>query len=946
MPDFLAVMIWWLLLQAMGWVALPLVFRLLRWLPDRGYSVAKPAGLLLGNYVLWLLGTLGWLRNTEGGILIAFAMVALFSVWVYRRWNDGPKLIGWLRAHASWVIAYEAVFLIALVGWAIFRAHSPDLSTTEKPMEFAFMNAIGRSATFPPHDPWLSGFAISYYYFGYVMMATLAKLSGVASGVAFALSNALWFALTAAGAFGIAANLAAASKRAARKIIIATGLLGALFVPVLGNFEAPLDVAHTNAIGPESFWRLFGIQKIGADWLPAPVRDDAAFWRWLDILEINTPPLAKAEGEIRWPFCDGERCPPHPRSWWWWRASRVVHDYPIGSTRSDPAEYQEAIDEFPFFSFLLGDMHPHVLALPYALMALALAFNLFQMSASGDAVHSWREWFWDAAPIGLMYPIFLGGLSFLNTWDFPIHVLIVALAWTVGRWVASRSASSRSAVVSDPAEDVARLEIDPANDEGRTPVASQRGQATADEGARSETGPYKLTEVGPSISVWSDGFIALVACGILGAVAYAPFYIGFRSQAAGVVPNIYNPTAPQQFFVMFGPFLLIGAAFILTLTIRALLQQRLSLATAIGGSLGGGAMITVGVGLLTALGSLAALAIFSGVRAKVEELLAAIEPQGTSPAQLLVERASHFGVPLLLGVVMTVVVLLVWANGRRQEARFAGKMQEAERDTSIPHSAFFVLLLFLVGALLSFAVEYVYLLDFFGTRMNTVFKLYYQTWALWGVASAYVVYYLLWSNERLKNVISRTAFATMLVLIVASGLVYPLLVIQGGTVGRPLHEIVDPQTGAMVPVPIDPTLDARAPTRQFAPDEVAVIDWLDRNAVGLPVVLEAWGDSYRDYTSRVSAWTGLPTVLGWFGHEGQWRGTYDDISPRQPDIDKIYSTTDVATANTLIAKYGIAYVFVGPDERGKYPRDGLAKFAATMDVAFQSGDVILYRVRK
>jgi len=360
MSDAVAVLIWWLLLQAMGWAALPLVFRLLRWLPDRGYTVAKPAGLLLGNYVLWLFGTLGWLRNTEGGILIAFGIVALLSAWVYRRWDDSSKLTDWIRAHARWVIAYEVVFLAALAGWAIFRAHNPDLSSTEKPMEFAFMNAIRRSPIFPPHDPWLSGFAVSYYYFGYVMMSTLTKLSGVASGVAFGLSNALWFALTAAGAFGIVANLAAASKRATQTVVIGAGLLGALFVPMLGNFEGPLEVAHANGIG------------------------SAEFWRWLDILDLNTPPIPKLPGEVRWPFCDACQHPDPARGgWWFWRASRVVHDYPLGSNRSNPAEYQELIDEFPFFSFLLGDMHPHVLALPFTLMSLALALNLFQMAANG-----------------------------------------------------------------------------------------------------------------------------------------------------------------------------------------------------------------------------------------------------------------------------------------------------------------------------------------------------------------------------------------------------------------------------------------------------------------------------------------------------------------------------------------------------------------------------------
>src|SRR4030065_18952 len=81
-------------------------------------------------------------------------------------------------------------------------------------MEIAFQNALLHSESFPPLDPWLSGFAISYYYYGYVMMAFLTRLSGVAAGVGFDLYDALLFALTTLGAFGVTYNLiSVASKR-------------------------------------------------------------------------------------------------------------------------------------------------------------------------------------------------------------------------------------------------------------------------------------------------------------------------------------------------------------------------------------------------------------------------------------------------------------------------------------------------------------------------------------------------------------------------------------------------------------------------------------------------------------------------------------------------------------------------------------------------------------
>jgi uncharacterized membrane protein len=99
-----------------------------------------------------------------------------------------------------WVV--ELLFLVAFAGWAFVRSTNPEIAGTEKPMELAFINAILRSPTFPPHDPWLSGYSISYYYFGYVLVAMLAKLTAVPGGVAFNLGVSLVFALTAIGLTG------------------------------------------------------------------------------------------------------------------------------------------------------------------------------------------------------------------------------------------------------------------------------------------------------------------------------------------------------------------------------------------------------------------------------------------------------------------------------------------------------------------------------------------------------------------------------------------------------------------------------------------------------------------------------------------------------------------------------------------------------------------------
>ena len=212
MVIMLATLSWWLILQLFALVALPLAWRLFARLPGRGYPLAKALGLLLVAYVLWLGATLHVLPNSFGGAVVALIVVAGASWWLgrdgWRRDADGVRpLAAWLKANRWLILATELLFLFVLVGWAAIRAYNPDIAGTEKPMEFAFVNGILRSPLFPPQDPWLSGYGISYYYFGYVMLAALVNLTGVDPAVAFNLGVALWYALVMIGAFGVVYDL-------------------------------------------------------------------------------------------------------------------------------------------------------------------------------------------------------------------------------------------------------------------------------------------------------------------------------------------------------------------------------------------------------------------------------------------------------------------------------------------------------------------------------------------------------------------------------------------------------------------------------------------------------------------------------------------------------------------------------------------------------------------
>jgi YYY domain-containing protein len=237
----------------------------------------------------------------------------------------------------------------------------------------------------------------------------------------------------------------------------------------------------------------------------------------------------------------------------------------------------------------------------------------------------------------------------------------------------------------------------------------------------------------------------------------------------------------------------------------------------------------------------------------------------------------------------------------------------------------FTLILIVAGAVMTLSPEYVYLKDVFGVRMNTIFKFYYQAWILWAVAAAGAVYVLLATREGLKDV-SRWAFNGGLALAVGLGLLYPLL----ATADR-VSEIPDA-----------PTLDGTRYLARERPQDYAAIQWLDDHAAAAQVVLETPGGGYQ-YEGRVSAQTGLPTLLGWAGHENQWRGNTLEQDKRRPMIETLYSTPDPQLALTLMDEYDITYVYVGPVEREKWPAQGLQKFDRLLDVIYDHDGVTIYK---
>jgi uncharacterized membrane protein len=206
---------------------------------------------------------------------------------------------------------------------------------------------------------------------------------------------------------------------------------------------------------------------------------------------------------------------------------------------------------------------------------------------------------------------------------------------------------------------------------------------------------------------------------------------------------------------------------------------------------------------------------------------------------------------------------------------------------------------------------------------------------LMAIASAFAIYWL--SRRRAQPAGHgegwlRCGFVAGFWLLFAMGMAYPIL----GNYTR---------AGGFDHTP---DLDGTAYLAQSQPDDYAAINWLNEHVTGAPVILEAPGSGGSSYVyeGRVSALTGLPTLLGWAGHEGQWRGSYEVQNARTPDIELIYNSRDPQTALELLEKYDVTYVYVGPLERSEYDPRGLDKFERFMEVVYRQGSVTIYRIRK
>ena len=392
----LGLVIWYLFVFLLGVLTYPIVRLVLPGLGDKGYPLARTLGLVILAYIPWLLGSLGvaYSRATIGLVFAAIAVTGIGLGWMRR-----DELREEWKSRRSYFLLVEGLFLSFFVFDLLIRLGNPDLwhpaKGGERPMDFSYFNAVLKSTSFPPYDPWFAGGYINYYYYGFVLVGTPVKLLGIVPSIAYNLILPTLFAIVATSAFSIGWNLldgnrdlGIKNRNDSRIRMIdsrsVAGLSAALMMVVLGNLGTVQMVFQAFA-------------RIGA---PGGVITDSHFFQKL---------IWAGQGVVK-NLVDGVTLP-IGRGEWYWNPSRVI-----------PPGPGNEITEFPFFTFLYSDLHAHMIVLILALFVIAWA--LATVRARRTSLFSLVG---GALVIGALYPT---NLSDIYTY---LPVGLTALVYAIWR---------------------------------------------------------------------------------------------------------------------------------------------------------------------------------------------------------------------------------------------------------------------------------------------------------------------------------------------------------------------------------------------------------------------------------------------------------------------------------------------------------------------------------
>ncbi len=394
----LALIFWYLVITLMGWACYPLLRIAMHGLSDHGFPLARIFGMLLLSWLVWIAGSNG-ISFSRLTISIAFLILLVANLGL-AFWQRG-ELLDEIKSRKRYFLTVEILSLVLFLVFVGVRFGNPDLWHPyfggEKPMDFAYLNAVLKSTTFPPYNPWFSGSYINYYYYGFVLVGVPIKWLGIVPSIAYNLFMPTIAATIAFGAFSLGWNLVKGLRRTPAEQELAEPWLHRDKLPLMGGLSAAAGTIILGNLGTiRMIWQ--GLMRLAA---PGGSIDGGSLFAQISWMFQGL--VAVLQG-ARLPYGIGD---------WYWIPSRALP----GS----------AITEFPNFTFLYADPHAHFYALPLTILALAWALGLV-----------FRQWRWSLDEKGkawlpFLATIFVGALAIFslrptNTWDFPTYLAIGGVA--------------------------------------------------------------------------------------------------------------------------------------------------------------------------------------------------------------------------------------------------------------------------------------------------------------------------------------------------------------------------------------------------------------------------------------------------------------------------------------------------------------------------------------
>lgn len=353
LADLLNIFQWWATIFIIGITFIPITSFIFPNFFDKGYVFGKVIAIALISYAVFILGSLKILSFETQNVFLIIGIFILINFFIFKK---NISLYKTTTKHLLRIFIFEEIiFIIILLFWSFIHAHQPEIHGLEKYMDYGFINSILRAKYFPPLDMWFTPYTINYYYFGHLVTAILTKISFLSSSITFNLMLSTIAAFTFTAAFSIAANLLNFLNKNSKnlKFPIIGGVLTGFILSFAGNLHAIyLFFKPYQNESPVPFWQL-----------------------------IFSPST-------------------YPNSYWYPNATRFITN---------------TIHEFPIYSYVVSDLHGHVLDIPFVLLTIAILASLFLKSKL--EIINWK----------LEIPLisFLLAVMYMtNAWDGIIYLIL------------------------------------------------------------------------------------------------------------------------------------------------------------------------------------------------------------------------------------------------------------------------------------------------------------------------------------------------------------------------------------------------------------------------------------------------------------------------------------------------------------------------------------------